>query len=428
MLSALTTVREEIRAIGLGRTPTDAGDALRRLAELGPEAASVPGEGFDSASDTELVRVPQPRLDPLISTTSDLWVQHAQLVSHVAERPELRPAVERLTPVVRRLQSLALSVRLQAFRPLLARIERLVREDARRVGKEVFLEVEGASVEVDKGVLDACSSCLVHLVRNAIAHGLETPDERVAAGKNRIGRIKIAVTQQAGLVRVLVADDGRGLDPAAIRAKAEERGLDPRRAPEALIFEPNFSTAKLGELAGRGVGLDAVRSVARAAGGTVEVVSTPGGGCCFTLILPASLALQRALLVEVGGEMYAFPAASVFHTARTADLPIRQLGARRWVDQPGRLVPFVDASSVLGVRPRTGAYSVLFEANGLGALEVDRLAGHQELVFRSLENTWVGDSPVSGATLASSGDVLLRLDPSRLVASAQQAPSNGELQ
>ncbi len=426
LISALSLVREDIQSIGAGRAPSDASPALVQLGEAHPSFEAT--ETGSAQGEQDIVRVPQFRLDELISTTSDLWVQHAHLVARAQVIPEVRPAVERLTPVVRRLQSLALSVRLQSFRPLLARLDRLVRDEARRGGKQIVLEVEGTSVEVDKGVLDACATCLIHLVRNAIAHGLESPELRVAAGKPAGGRISIAVTQQAGLVRILVADDGRGLDAAAIRAKAEARGLDSRRGAEALIFESGLSTAALGDLAGRGVGLDAVRSVARAAGGTVEVTSRPGQGCLFTLVLPASLALQRTLLVELGGEKYALPAASVFHTARTADLSVRRLGAQRWIEQPGRLVPFVDAGALLGVSARTGGYAVLFEANGVGALEVDRLGGHQDFVFRSLDTAWLGPSPVSGATLAPSGDVLLRLDPSRLVAATQQAPASQEIQ
>lgn len=422
LMHALGVVRSEVQAIGGGRAPTSPSEALVELASS-EDWTHLGASG--SAAAEESVRVPQSRLDELLSATSDLWVQHAQLAAQSAGTAQVRPAVERLTPVVRRLQSLALSVRLQSFRPVLARLERLVRDEAGRAGKDIVLETEGAWVEVDKGVLDACSSCLVHLVRNAIAHGLETREGREAASKPPTGRITIAVTQQAEFVRVLVTDDGRGLDVGAIRARAEARGLDPQRAPEALIFEAGFSTAELGSLAGRGVGLDAVHSVVRAAGGTIEVRSTPGQGCGFILTMPTSLALQRALLVELGGETYALPAASVFHTSRLSELPVRRLGARRWLEQQGRLVPLVDTASVLGVSPRTGAYAVLFEANGLGAMEVDRLSGHQELVFRPLESTWVGASPVSGATLASSGAVLLRLDPSRLVATTQHAPDAG---
>jgi two-component system chemotaxis sensor kinase CheA len=301
------------------------------------------------------------------------------------------------------------------------RLAQLARDDARAAGKQVRIELRGTEVELDKAVLDALGGALVHLVRNAVVHGIEAPSERIAAGKAPEALLRLSAEASGGQVVLTLLEDGRGLDRAALAAKARERGLEASLPAEELIFAPGLSTAPLSTRAGRGVGMDAVRRSVMALGGQVEVVSREGLGTRITLTVPVTLALQRVLLVTLGEETFALPSTAVVETLDARPQRRRWLGGGEALEHRGSLVPLVDSREVLGVEGQTLRNVVVLESQGRAALMVDGLPGHQEFAFQSLDENLCPGSPASGAALSWDGRVVLRLDPGRLVRAARAA-------
>lgn len=421
LLAGLDVVRSEAKAIGAGRSVAEASEALQRLAG-GVFPGSDPGEAGAPEVEGEL-RLPQARMDELIAAAGHLCVLASQLHQATAAK-ELPAAVRELADHVdaaaRGLHEQVLRARMVPARRLLSRFERLVRDEAERQGKRARLRVAGAEVEIDKALLDGLSGALVHLVRNAVVHGIEAPEQRRLSGKPEVATVTLAASVQGSRVSLVIEDDGRGLDRTAVAGKAAALGLDPSRPAEELIFEPGFSTAQLSEAAGRGVGLDAVRRAISTLGGSVDVESEPGRGTRFTLVVPASIALQRVLLVEVEGETYALPLSSVVEATRLTTSTVRWLGKGAAAERNGSLVPLVD-SGRLGLGAAQGAFAVFLAAGGNAALRVDALRGQQDFVFQPLDPGVRGRAPVSGAALMGDGRVILRLDPELLVAAARPA-------
>ncbi len=315
-----------------------------------------------------------------------------------------------------------MGVRMIPVEAVLLRLPRLVRDLASRLDKEVDLELVGQETELDRTVVDAIGDPLVHLVRNALDHGLEPPEERVAAGKPPRGRLTVAARQAGSGVVIDVRDDGRGVDPARVARKAVERGLiqsgdaaavDAARAAE-LIFTPGFSTAEhTSDVSGRGVGMDAVRAKVRELGGDVRLESEHGAGSHVEIRLPLTLAILRALLVRSAGGTFAIPLDRVERTVRLDDHIVRSVRARPVLLLDGRALPLIcGAASLAGAGGSDGDYAVLLQA-GTGetvALRVDALVGQHELVVRPLPEGLDTDAPVSGAAVLSDGDIALVVD------------------
>ena len=315
-----------------------------------------------------------------------------------------------------------MGVRMIPVEAVLLRLPRLVRDLASRLGKKVDLELVGQETELDRTVVDAIGDPLVHLVRNALDHGLEPPEERVAAGKPPRGRLTVSARQAGSGVVIDVRDDGRGVDPARVARKAVERGLiapgDADTVDEAgaaeLIFTPGFSTAEhMSDVSGRGVGMDAVRAKVRELGGDVRLESVHGAGSHVEIRLPLTLAILRALLVRSGGGTFAIPLDRVERTVRLDDHVVRSVRSRPVLLHDGRALPLIcAAASLAGAGGSDGDYAVLLQA-GTGdtiALRVDGLVGQRELVVRPLPEELVTDAPVSGAAVLSDGDIALIVD------------------
>jgi two-component system chemotaxis sensor kinase CheA len=264
------------------------------------------------------IRVPAAKLDSLVNSVGELVTAQARLtrLAGASGDPELEFVAEEMDRLIDRLRSDTMSVRMLPIGATFARFRRLVRDLSRELGKQVELSAEGGDTELEKNVIEQLSDPLVHIVRNAIDHGIETPAERLAAGKPELGTVRLSAAHSGAHVLIHVSDDGVGLDPARILAKAVEKGLAApgQDLPEAeifrFIFHPGFSTAReVTPVSGRGVGLDVVDRAIRGLRGSVDVRSRPGGGTLFTLKLPLTLAIVDGLLVSVAGEYFVLPVA-----------------------------------------------------------------------------------------------------------------------
>jgi len=343
-------------------------------------------------------------------------------------RRQLARAAGRLTEEVR-------NARMLPFAEACQGLDRTARDVARAAGKAVELAVEGGAVELDRSVLEWLKDPLVHLVRNAVDHGLEAPDIRAAAGKPAAGRVTVKAAVRGDLVEVVVADDGGGLDPEALRRAARERGLaEPSDAFELadLIFLPGLSTAAaVTNFSGRGVGLDVVKSRLEGLHGTIDVATEPGRGTRFVLTVPLTLTALRALIVHAGGQVFALPGASVQRLVRVDAADLRPSGGRPTLLLGEHPVPVASLAATLGIAGpppdpaarKTPAVVVAAGERRL-ALLVDELMSEQEIVIKSLGGRIRRVRNVSGATILPSGRVALVLNVASLVRSSlAQGPS-----
>ncbi|WP_224244851.1 hybrid sensor histidine kinase/response regulator [Hyalangium gracile] len=340
----------------------------------------------------------------------------------LADRLALSQAVSGLDEEVRRARTLP-------FAEACEGLERTARDVARGAGKQVRLEVHGGALELDRSLLQGLREPLLHLVRNAVAHGLETPEERRRAGKPPEGRISLAARLSGGRVQVSVEDDGRGLDLDAIRARARAQGWDVPEGIDAarLIFRPGLSTAsQVTSVSGRGVGLDVVRSQVEGLRGSVDVSFLPGAGTRFVLDVPLTLSTLRVLLVSAGGQQFALPAESVERLMRLAPTEVREVEGRQvWVAQDV-LVPLTSLASVLGLPagvPRARLATVVLASGSLRvALGVDEVLAEQEVLVRGLGARVRRARHVSGAAVLPDGKMALLLHPASLIRIAEGLP------
>lgn len=384
-----------------------------------------------------VVRVDFRRLDGMLEVLGEGLIQHSALVElyrrlarkvgACPELEELDQTVLSLQKTLTRLESTLMETRLLPVSTVLGRFPRLVRDVAHAEGKRVRLEVSGGETTLDKAVLDRLSEPLLHLVSNAVVHGLERPEDRARAGKPAEGVIRLRAAAISGRVVIRASDDGRGLDEESIRARAESLGLDVRQADPAqlhqLVFVPGLSTAeRVTPLAGRGVGLDVAASVIHALGGTIEVESRSGEGTTFTIDLPVTLAIVRSLIVEVDRERYAVPLSHVAETVRAEPEAIRRINNHGVTQWRGDLIHVADAGAVLGTpessRGRRPYYVVMTAGARRRGLLVDRLIGHQDIVVKGLDPALGRPAVVSGTTILGDGRVACILDVVRILEGA----------
>jgi two-component system chemotaxis sensor kinase CheA len=422
------TFVERVRAF-LAATPgaSTAGADRRHAERRGPRSDEGEAAG-------NVVRIDFRRLDAMLEVLGEGLIQHSSLVDlyrrlarKVGACPELEgldQTVLALQKTLSRLESTLMETRLLPVSTVLSRFPRLVRDVAHAEGKKVRLEVSGGETRLDKAVLDRLSEPLLHLVSNAVAHGLERPEERTRAGKPAEGLIRLRAGAVSGLVTIRVSDDGRGFDEDAIRAKAEALGLDVRNADTAqlhhLVFVSGLSTAEqVTTLSGRGLGLDVAANVIHALGGTIEVESRKGKGTAFTLSLPVTLAIVRSLIVEVDRERYALPLSHVAETVRAEPEAIRQINHQGVTQWRGDLIHVADAGAVLGTpessRGRRPFYVVMTAGAKRRGLLVDRLIGHQDIVVKGLDPALGRPAVVSGTTILGDGRVACILDVVRIL-------------
>jgi len=405
---------------------------LREAGDVAQVAVGVQGEAehrAEAATGARHVRIDLRRLDGLMNLIGELVTTRGQLVAAAAARQE-DPALEeishRVSQLTSDLQNEILQARMTPVWQVFDRFPRLVRDLARRLGKQVEFVVEGKEIELDRALLEEISDPLVHLLRNAVDHGLESPERRRSAGKPAIGRITLAAARERETVGLRVSDDGRGIDRTGVLREAKARGGIPPEAEaisdEALLrilARPGFTTAaQVSDVSGRGVGIDVVMTRMRALGGAVELRTSPGAGSTFTLRLPTSLAIVRALVTRVGEERYAVP---LTHVAETVDLDPRLVSAVEGRDALAfhdRLIPLVHLRQVLqvgGEPPARRPVVVVEIGERSSGLVVDAMLGQQEIMVKPFGRP-AGMLPVfSGATILGDGAPVLILDAASLM-------------
>jgi two-component system chemotaxis sensor kinase CheA len=375
------------------------------------------------------VRVDLRRLDALMDQIGELAIARGQLSALVAQRDdhELSDGALRIGKLAAALQEEILAARLTPVWQVFDRFPRMVRDLARRVGKQVDFRVEGKDIELDRAILDEIADPLVHLLRNAVDHGIEPPEERLAKGKPAAGRLTLAAVKERSAVVIRVTDDGRGISRAVVLARAKELGLvaaDVEALPDDELFHllgrSGFSTAKqVTDVSGRGVGIDVVAHAIRALGGALEIRSEEGKGAAFSLRLPVTMAILRALLARVGDETYALPLTHVAETVDPRPDELRRVQGREAMLLRGRLLPLVRLGELVGAPSAPPAARlpvvVLEMGERRAGVAVDALLGQQEIVVKGFDAPR-GMLPVfSGATILGDGRPALILDAGGLV-------------
>ena len=401
----------------------------RRTAER-RQTRAVGEIGADGVVTT--VRVESKRLDALLETFGEVMIAQAGLRDAIRQPGRrsggdpvvLERAMLGLDRILKRLELDLMETRLLPISTVFTRFTRLVRDLAHGEGKQVRLEVAGGQTRLDKTVIDRLGEPLLHLLTNAVIHGIEQPVERARRGKPAEAVITLRAVQRSDRVILTVTDDGRGLDPEAILRKARALGQapvaeDPSLAEIfALAFLPGLSTAEtVSHLSGRGVGLDVVASSIRALSGNVAVGSEPGRGTTFSLRLPLTVAVLRSLLVEVDGERYALPLADVAETVRIRPGMTHQVARQGVVTWRDEVIPVLDGGALLGGSAAGGrVYCVVLRSSGTRhrGLLVDALLGHQEVVVKALDPALGRPPAVAAATILGDGRVACILDTGRL--------------
>ena len=371
-------------------------------------------------------------LDRLLSTVGEVILHSSQVrtSAHAEGRPrsgELASTLDRMDRVVGDLQRRALELRTTPLLRILEPLPRAAREIAEKLGKKVEVVLRGAELELDRSILDRLGDPLVHLLRNAVDHGLEDPAARLRAGKPEAGRIEIEARRERDMILIAVRDDGAGIDLDAVRRRAVEAGLLPHDVavdlpPEqlaGLIFHAGLSTAaSVSEVSGRGVGMDAVRVTTESLGGTVEVRTTRGSGTTLTLSLPITAAVQRVLLIGMAGETVALPIARVERIVECPIEAIERSGREAFVlidDEPLPVLGLAARIALPTCARASTAILVLTDVRGSRvALEVEGIVGQQEIFVKPVPELLTGVRALAGLTILGDGRPVFVLDPNQL--------------
>jgi len=445
---AVDVLGNMIRAVGSGQESGDAHALLENLEQLiqGQEIAEAPAAPTEEEAETDaarklelsdLVSIPVKKLDNLLNLVGELVIDRDRILTLAAElnHPALQATARHLFRISDDLQYSVMDVRLVGAGVLLNKFPRVVRDVAAAEGKQVELALAGQDVQIDRNVLQLITDALLHIVRNAVSHGLEDPATRTAAGKSAIGHLRISALTERDDVLLQVQDDGRGIDTEAVRKKAIRKGVVTAEAGAlldeqgvwALLFEPGFSMAeKITDISGRGVGLDVVKLAIDSLGGLLRVNSELGKGTTFTLVLPTSIAVKGALLIELDERAYAVP---LLHTDTVVAVPSDQIfavGGLLMTRVQDENVPIIPLSQLLysegdELLPRAtradlpdhgGLHQILvvsYNNRRLGLL-IDRFLRQQNIVVKSLSKPLDTIDLFGGVTLLGNGQLCLVLD------------------
>ena len=420
------TTMSPITSLEGTRTEVITGVSQETVREAKVEAAQAKGKG------RALLRVDAEKLDSLLNLVGELVINKTRLqqIGLSNQLQELSEAIEQMDRVTTDLQGVVMKLRMVPVGQVFNRFPRMVRDLTHSLGKEVNLIIQGEETELDRTVIDEIGDPLVHLLRNSIDHGIEKPAERIAAGKNPTGEIRLIARHEGNNVLLMVSDDGKGLNAEVIKKKALEKGLVSKAELEAmdssevmkLVFLPGFSTAEtVTDVSGRGVGMDAVRNKIEALGGALELDSTAGQGTRVRIRLPLTLAIIQALLVQVQAETYAIPLGSIDSTINIVPADIRTIQQQEVILLRGQIIPLVRLAKSLGTEEATEfeagqeLYVVIVQSGDhrIGLL-VDSLVGQQEIVIKSLGKILTGIRQIAGATILGDGQVVLILDVNAL--------------
>jgi two-component system, chemotaxis family, sensor kinase CheA len=424
--------------------PTDTGEATVPQQTAAPaKQQAVSGPPSSEANGPKpTLRVDLDRVDRLINAVGELIINQAMIAQRVAELPvttdsEVVTYVEDYRLLARDIQEAVMAIRAQPVKPLFQRMSRIVREAADATGKSAQLLSFGEEIEVDKTVIERLADPLTHMIRNAVDHGLESREDRIRAGKDICGIIKLSAAHRSGRVIITIKDDGAGLNRPRILKIAKDKGLIPADAEladsdiDSLLFLPGFSTAsKISNLSGRGVGLDVVRTAVTALGGRVSISSTPGLGTEFTISLPLTLAVMDGMIVSVNGQTMVAPISSILETIRPTPSELHNVGPNsKFLSIGSKFIPIVDVAASLGLdggRPENETPLLLLvesENENQCALIVDEVHDQRQVVIKGLEHNFRSVAGVSAATVLGNGHIALILD---LDAIAFQRTSNQE--
>jgi two-component system chemotaxis sensor kinase CheA len=390
-----------------------------------PSTGDSEAPGPPRAERARTLRVGAEKVDRLLATVGEAAL-HQRRLDHLIDGDSgtdaARQELERGESLITDLQDAVLGLRTLPLETIVGTLPRALRDVAAESGRDVRLELDGTETPLDRSVLDGIAEVLVHLLRNAVSHGVEPPDERRAAGKPAQGVVRITAGHRGGLVAITCADDGRGVSAELIAQSAQRGG-----SLADVLAEAGFSTApQVSELSGRGVGLDAVKRHVEGLGGALEVDSTPGKGTAVTLLLPLTLAILPVLVVERGGQRFGLPLASVHEALRGA--PVHELHGKRSVQVAGDVIPLADLADVLGTDAPAlpdDPPVVLVGAGGRrAALACDRLHGDQEAVVKPLGAVLGAVPGYLGGAVLGDGRIALLLDPARLVRTVADATAS----
>jgi len=433
-----------VSAENLNRLLDLAGESLvesRRLRPFGQALVRLKRLQRDTAAAIDALHaaLPMERLDERARLALAAAQQHMlECRKHLSEQlGELEASDHQATTVAHRLYDQALMVRMRPFADGVTSFPRMVRDLARSLGKQARLEIVGDRTQVDRDILEKLDAPLGHLLRNALDHGVEMPDERIAAGKPPESTIRLEAFHSAGTLQITVSDDGRGIDPERIRQAVIGRGLANSEVAARLsdaelldfLFLPGFTMKEnVTEISGRGVGLDVVQDMIRQVRGLVRVTPQPGGGTRFKLELPLTLSVVRALLVEIGGEPYAFPFAHIVRATKLPKDQVQLLEGRQHFSLDGQQIGLVTAHQVLGCgEPDHGGEELsvvlLGSPNNLYGLVVDRFLGARELVVQRLDPRLGKIKDISAAALMEDGTPLLIVDVEDMIRSMEKLSS-----
>jgi two-component system chemotaxis sensor kinase CheA len=433
-LAAPTPVIEqsEIAFTPVTATIDDIADRVEQAAAVAagsdPIVDPAPTKPADTAAQT--IRVDLVKLDLLLNLVGELVIRNSILADRLSPADHQRVELPELARLTRQIQDNVMSLRAQPIRQAFNRVPRMLRDLSVETGKQIVLETSGETTEVDKGVIEKIGDPLTHMIRNAVDHGVESPEERVAKGKPAAGTIKLSAEQRGARILVRVQDDGRGIDRERVRAKAIEKGIIAADAIlsneeiDQLICAPGFSTAAtISNISGRGVGMDVVRSNVEALGGRVEIHSVPGEGTSFTMILPLTLAILDGMIVRLAGQRFVLPLSHVLETVQPEPGQVKRTSPdSEVIDMRGVYVPVKRATEIFGLnddRPIEQSLVVIVESETAGkvGLVVDTIDDRREVVIKSLDQNLHPIRGLGGATILGDGSIALILDIEALVAS-----------
>ncbi|CZT34171.1 chemotaxis protein CheA [Rhizobium sp. 9140] len=415
--------------------------AAAKVADAKQAPAANAASAQQAAAAGQTIRVDLDRVDRLINLVGELVINQAMLSQSVIENDangtsSINMGLEELQQLTREIQDSVMAIRAQPVKPVFQRMARTVREIADITGKSVRLVTEGENTEVDKTVIDKLAEPLTHMIRNAVDHGLEMPEKRIALGKNPEGTVRLTAKHRSGRIIIELADDGAGINRERVRQKAIDNDLiaaDANLSDEEidnLIFHAGFSTAeKVSDLSGRGVGMDVVKRSIQALGGRINISSKPGQGSVFTMSLPLTLAVLDGMVVTVASQTLVVPLTAIVETLQPDAASIHSFGAtQRLISIRNSFCPLVDVGRILNFRatqanPVEGvALLVESEGGGQRALMVDAIQGQRQVVIKSLEANYTHVPGIAAATILGDGRVALILDVDAVVAASRGQP------
>ncbi len=432
-----TDRQPELEAVAQPDTAKTAPASVAQPAKDSAPATETKAASAPAISEAKVIEAPQnirvevSKLDMLLNLVGELVIRNSILSDRLSSADQQRVELPELARLTREIQDNVMSLRAQPIRQAFSRVPRMLRELCSATNKNVVLDMSGETTEVDKSVIEKIGEPLTHMIRNAVDHGIEGAEERVAKGKPAQGNLKLSAEQKGARIFLRVADDGRGIDRERVLAKAVEKGIVAADATlsdeeiDNLICAPGFSTAEqISSISGRGVGMDVVRSNVEALGGRIEISSVPGKGTTFTMILPLTLAILDGMVVRLSGQRYVLPLSNVVETVQPEPGQMRPVAnSSEVIDMRGTYVPVKRLSELFQLSPadRDDEDSVVIivetDAGNVG-LMVDTIEDRREVVIKSLDQNLYPIRGLGGATILGDGSIALILDIEALVASS----------